>query len=159
MENIVIGIEGTGGSGKTSISRELLNNTTYLAYPFGEYTNSSIQLLKDDGEIILVSVAKKLKQTTFQSQRHIDELNADFLKEAQENIDEMIKMFDDNINIKPIAVNGFPAETINEIAEEEDVDLIVISSSGKSGLKKLMLGSVAEKLVAITQKDILIIKS
>ena len=67
-------------------------------------------------------------------------------------------MFDDDINIKPIAVNGFPAETINEIAEEENVDLIVISPSGKSGLKKLMLGSVAEKLVAITQKDVLIIK-
>ena len=30
-------------------SREILNNTTYLAYPFGEYTDSSIQLLKDAG--------------------------------------------------------------------------------------------------------------
>jgi peptidoglycan/xylan/chitin deacetylase (PgdA/CDA1 family) len=30
-------------------SREILNNTTYLAYPFGEYTDLSIQLLKDAG--------------------------------------------------------------------------------------------------------------
>ena len=30
-------------------SRELLNNTTYLAYPFGEYTDNSIKLLKDSG--------------------------------------------------------------------------------------------------------------
>lgn len=30
-------------------SRELLKNTTYLAYPFGEYTDLSIQLLKDAG--------------------------------------------------------------------------------------------------------------
>ena len=30
-------------------SREVLNNTTYLAYPFGEYTNNSIQMLKDSG--------------------------------------------------------------------------------------------------------------
>lgn len=30
-------------------SRELLNNTTYLAYPFGEYTDLSIKLLKDAG--------------------------------------------------------------------------------------------------------------
>lgn len=30
-------------------SRELLNNTTYLAYPFGEYTDSSIKILKDSG--------------------------------------------------------------------------------------------------------------
>lgn len=30
-------------------SRELLNNTTYLAYPFGEYTDLSINLLKDAG--------------------------------------------------------------------------------------------------------------
>jgi len=30
-------------------SRELLNNTTYLAYPFGEYTDLSINLLKEAG--------------------------------------------------------------------------------------------------------------
>lgn len=30
-------------------SREVLNNTTYLAYPFGEYTNNSIKMLKDAG--------------------------------------------------------------------------------------------------------------
>lgn len=30
-------------------SREVLNNTTYLAYPFGEYTDLSIKLLKDAG--------------------------------------------------------------------------------------------------------------
>ena len=30
-------------------SREILNNSTYLAYPFGEYTDSSIQMLKDAG--------------------------------------------------------------------------------------------------------------
>lgn len=30
-------------------SRELLDNTTYLAYPFGEYTDMSINLLKDAG--------------------------------------------------------------------------------------------------------------
>ncbi len=30
-------------------SREVLNNTTYLAYPFGEYMNSSIELLKEAG--------------------------------------------------------------------------------------------------------------
>lgn len=30
-------------------SKELLNNTNYLAYPFGEYTDTSIKLLKDAG--------------------------------------------------------------------------------------------------------------
>ena len=116
-------------------------------------------LLQEGGEVIIVSVGKQLKKTTFQRSKHVQDLNHDFLKEAQENADEMKKLFDESINVKTIAVNGFPAETINEIAEKENVDLILISSSGKSGLKKLMLGSVAEKLVAITQKDILIIKN
>ncbi|MBE6493764.1 MAG: universal stress protein [Methanosphaera stadtmanae] len=117
------------------------------------------QLLQEGGEVIIVAVGKQIKRTTFQWSKHVQDLNDEFLKEAQENANEMKKLFDENINIKTIAVNGFPAETINEIAEKENVELILISSSGKSGLKKLMLGSVAEKLVAITQKDILIIKS
>lgn len=30
-------------------SRDILNGSTYLAYPFGEYTNESIKMLKDSG--------------------------------------------------------------------------------------------------------------
>ena len=69
----------------------------------------------------------------------------------------MRKLFDDNLNVKTIVKTGFPAETINEVAEEEGADLIVISASGKSGLHKFIIGSVAEKVLKTADIDVLLV--
>ena len=42
---------------------------------------------------------------------------------------------------------GAPAEEILRVASEEHPDLIVIGTHGRSGLKRLLLGSVAEAVV------------
>ena len=52
---------------------------------------------------------------------------------------------------------GFPAETINAVAEKEGVELIVISSSGKSGLHRFIIGSVAEKVLKTAEIDVLLV--
>ncbi len=45
------------------------------------------------------------------------------------------------------SVVGRPAHSIVEYAEEHDVDHIVIGSHGRSGLSRVLLGSVAEMVV------------
>ena len=42
---------------------------------------------------------------------------------------------------------GDPAREITRVAEEEGVDLIVISSHGRTGLSRVLMGSVAEAVV------------
>ena len=42
---------------------------------------------------------------------------------------------------------GRPARTITEFAEENEVDHIVMGSQGRSGVSRLLLGSVAESVV------------
>lgn len=44
-------------------------------------------------------------------------------------------------------VEGRPAETIIEFAEEHDVDAIVMGSRGRSGVSRVLLGSVAGTVV------------
>lgn len=127
-----------------------------------EYANQEIEralnVLADDGELLLVSVASKIKPFQFQSKRHVNELNQRAIKEAEENVDQMkAEIGDVGVKISTKVVSGFPAESIKKIAEEEDVDLIVISSSGKTGLHKLLIGSVAEKVVSIVDMDVLLI--
>jgi len=117
----------------------------------------ALNVLADDGEIIIVSVAKKLRAAQFQSKKYIRELNETSLKESEKNVEEMDKKIPDNIKTTTKVAVGFPAEVINDIAEEEDVDLVVISSSGKSGIHKFFLGSVAEKVVSTVEKDVLLI--
>ena len=40
---------------------------------------------------------------------------------------------------------------------EEDVDLIVLAASGKSGIHKFILGSVAEKVLKTSEIDVLLL--
>jgi len=43
--------------------------------------------------------------------------------------------------------NGVPGERIPEYATENDVDLIVMGTRGRSGLDRLLLGSTTEKVL------------
>jgi nucleotide-binding universal stress UspA family protein len=56
-------------------------------------------------------------------------------------------------------LEGVPAEEISHCAKEENVDLIVISSHGKSGWKRLMFGSVTDKVMRIARCPVLIVGS
>ena len=54
----------------------------------------------------------------------------------------------------PISIN-FKAQIL--FIEDEDVDLIIIAASGKSGLHKFFIGSVAERVLKTTERDVLLI--
>lgn len=125
------------------------------------YANQEIdrvtKLIADDGEIIILSVAGKLSPNAFQRRKHVKEVNEGMYDEAKENTELMAKEFPEGYNIKTMVKTGFPAETINKVAEEEGVELIVISASGKSGLHKFIIGSVAEKVLKTSEIDVLLV--
>lgn len=54
---------------------------------------------------------------------------------------------------------GPPAEAIVEAARYRSADLIVMSSHGRSGLGRLVLGSVAESVLRATPTPILLIRA
>ena len=115
------------------------------------------KLIADDGEIIVLSVAGKLNSSAFQSRSKVKKVNERLKKEAEAAVKSMTEKFDDSLNVKAMVKTGFPAETINQVAEEEGAELIVISASGKSGLHKFIIGSVAEKVLKTSDIDVLLI--
>jgi universal stress protein A len=54
---------------------------------------------------------------------------------------------------------GYPASVIEEEARERGVDLIVIGTRGHTGLKHLLLGSVAERVVQKAPCAVLTVKA
>jgi universal stress protein A len=53
---------------------------------------------------------------------------------------------------------GHPADAIVRIARERSVDLIVMSTHGRTGLQHVLLGSVAEKVVRLAPCPVLTVK-
>jgi nucleotide-binding universal stress UspA family protein len=53
---------------------------------------------------------------------------------------------------------GDPREAIIETAKAEEVDLVVVGSHGRSGLPKLLMGSVASHIVTHAPCSVLVVK-
>lgn len=115
------------------------------------------RIIPDDGELIILSVAGRLNSSAFQSRRKVKNLNIRLKKEAELAVNNMAAKFENRENVKKMVRTGFPAETINQVAAEEDVDLIVIAASGKSGIHKFIIGSVAEKVLKTSEIDVLLL--
>ena len=60
---------------------------------------------------------------------------------------------------RPRVVEGTPAETILRLSEEESVDLIVMTTHGRRGLSRFLMGSVAYRVVCGSGKPVLLIRS
>ena len=117
------------------------------------------KLLAEGGEIIILGVVIEIRKTAFHRSKDVERTNKEAVKEAEVNVKLMKDLFDDNIKVRTMVKKGFPSEKINEVAEKEDCDLIIIASSGRSGLHRFVLGSVAENVLKNAEKDVLLINN
>ena len=63
-----------------------------------------------------------------------------------------------SLKIEPIVVNGAPAVTLAELARTGDVDMVVVGHRGRGGIARVLLGSVADRLVQISPKPVLVVR-
>jgi len=62
------------------------------------------------------------------------------------------------VQVDEILIMGSPMHDITEITQKTNADLVIIASHGKSALKKLLIGSVAENVLKTVNVPILLIK-
>lgn len=72
---------------------------------------------------------------------------ADLISEWLQNELEKIVPTDKSVRYEHRLVLGSPAHEIIRVAQQENVGLIVMSTHGRTGLKRLLMGSVAETVV------------
>jgi nucleotide-binding universal stress UspA family protein len=63
------------------------------------------------------------------------------------------------ISVDHIILKGDPAEEILDYADKKKIDLIIMSTQGKSGVRRWALGNVANKVVSATRKQVLLIRA
>ncbi|HVO24198.1 MAG TPA: universal stress protein [Candidatus Margulisiibacteriota bacterium] len=57
-----------------------------------------------------------------------------------------------------VVLHGLPADEIIRAAESRDVDLIVIATHGRTGLKHLFMGSTAERVTRHVRCPVLVVR-
>jgi hypothetical protein len=77
------------------------------------------------------------------------EKNARAVKEAAQQA---------GVDAQAFVMSGKPADAIMEIAKDKVADLVVVGSHGRTGLDRLLMGSVAERVIVLSSCAVLVVK-
>lgn len=69
-----------------------------------------------------------------------------------------VKPTDPSVPVEYRLVTGDPSDAVVRLAEDDAVDLIVLGSHGRTGLTRLLMGSVAEAIVRKAHCPVLVYK-
>ncbi len=72
-------------------------------------------------------------------------------KAAQKGIEE-------GVNVEQVLIVGNPIHDMAKIVEKTGADLVVIGTHGKTGLTKILMGSVAESTLKTVKVPVLLVK-
>jgi len=91
-------------------------------------------------------------------------LPADFWSSVKEEAKRSLSAYGDrlrerDIEVTEVAREGYPATVIEDEVERQRIDLIVIGTRGRTGLKHLLLGSIAERVVQKAPCPVLTVKT
>ncbi len=107
-------------------------------------SNEAIDIAKRTGSsMIVLSVAKK------------DE-NLPAVKECVDMVKKAAEK--EGIKVEALIRKGVPHEVIVDIAFQEYVGLIVVGSHGRTGISKLLMGSVTERVIGHAENAVLVWK-
>ena len=62
------------------------------------------------------------------------------------------------IEVEPVSKLGTPAETLADLARAEEVTMAVVGHRGRNLAARLFVGSVADRLVQISPKPVLVVR-
>lgn len=121
----------------------------------------------EDAEIVVLNVVDSVYLTGLPEEDLITKSEMILEEESKKvtsRVEEIIKKLEEekgseskNIQVTTKTIEGNAADVILKVSENEDIDLIVIASSGKHMLDRFLLGSVTEKTVRHTKVPILVI--
>ncbi|HEX9663315.1 MAG TPA: universal stress protein [Candidatus Binatia bacterium] len=101
------------------------------------------QLAKDVGAELIILNVVLLDETNVVDKREVERHK----KRLDEFIAEKIAGAGADLKIRNVVDAGQPFGAIIDCAENERIDLIVMSSHGRSGLSRMLIGSVTDKVL------------
>jgi len=76
-------------------------------------------------------------------------------QEATETVAKLTREFDEELDVTTTVERGTPFQSIREYAHRRDIDVIAIGTKGRSGLERVLLGSVTENVLRTVRTPVL----
>ena len=135
MKRVLVGFDGSDGAEK-ALSRAL-------------------DLVEEGGELILLAVIPGKEEKSFVDSNAYRMVRL----RAEEMIKEKIREIGErDFSVRGIVEVGEAGDKIIEVANKVDCDLIILGRKGHSEIRPDVLGSVAEKVVTLAHKPVMIVR-
>lgn len=106
-------------------------------------------------EVQLLFVAEPFASGLYQSAAEGKEKLTAWGKDYLGKIEKRLSA--DGITAQSIVIEGKPAESITDYAEKNNIDLIIMSTHGRSGPSRWAFGSIADKVIHSSRTPVLIV--
>jgi nucleotide-binding universal stress UspA family protein len=82
-----------------------------------------------------------------------------FKKDGENAVNKIKEMGERvGVNVEPILLEGHPADELIRYSEEEKMDIVIMGTIGKTGLDRLLLGSVTGNLVRHSKVPVMVVR-
>jgi nucleotide-binding universal stress UspA family protein len=75
---------------------------------------------------------------------------------ATETVEDLAKK--EGVTVETVVLEGNPSHEIIEFADNNNIDLIIMGTLGKTGFDRFLLGSVAEKVTRNSKVPVLVVR-
>ena len=92
----------------------------------------------------------------------VKEIEQDSMMASLDNLKKEINRLSDDssdIEISSYVKRGVPSEEVLREQEEKDIDLIVMASHGRTGISRILIGSVAEKVMRGAKCPVMLVRN
>ena len=87
------------------------------------------------------------------------EMREEIIKRSYDELESFMAKFPvGDVKIEPRVVEDHPHKGILSVAEDDDIDLVVMGTHGRTGVSHLLMGSTAEKVVRTNSCPVLTVK-
>lgn len=120
-------------------------------------TESAIAFAKSyGGELSVVSVVDIPSEFHAEAPQVVEQM----VKKAKEYVDKVKKQAEAaGVSCETYVGEAEAYEAITKLAKEQDASMIVVGSHGRTGLRRLLMGSVTEKVIGYAPCPVLVVKS
>ncbi|WIV68720.1 universal stress protein [Natrialbaceae archaeon AArc-T1-2] len=114
---------------------------------------------RNDATVFVVRVVNTDETMLFPPEANREQLIEIYKERASDTTAETAAVVEDaSIPVTSEVVEGVPHEAINDYAAENEIDLVVMGTRGRSGLERTLLGSVTEKTVRTATVPVLVVQ-
>src|SRR5574344_424239 len=108
-------------------------------------------------ELIILSVVENSFSVGLPADDTTVRITERLKEDVKNNLNNAKNDIGDNVKVTTKIGEGSPADVILKTAENENIDLIVMGSSGKTGFDRFIMGSVAERVVKAAKCKVLVV--